>query len=141
MESSSNIYSTLCYSFAEVFVRIFQTRSFAKFARKEGIHAERLLAAVSRLEAGGFDAHLGFGLYKQRVAREGSGRSVGFRTILIFRSQDRAIFVHGFAKSDKANISEQDLQDLRLLAKRVLRYTSAEMAKAVRNGDFVEVEE
>jgi hypothetical protein len=120
-------------------LRILQTKFFAKFARGNRLQAGELFDAVERLENGVFDAHLGNGLFKQRVAREGAGRSGGFRTILIFRSEDRAIFVHGFAKNVQANITVQDLKDLRHLAKRVLKLTASELATAVRDGDFLEI--
>ena len=46
------------------------------------------------------DADVGSGLIKQRIARPGGGKSGGYRSILMFRSGERAIFVFGFAKSE-----------------------------------------
>jgi hypothetical protein len=43
------------------------------------------------------------------VAREGAGRSGGYRALVVFRSDERAIFVFGFAKSDKANLDAEEL--------------------------------
>ncbi|MBK8273070.1 MAG: type II toxin-antitoxin system RelE/ParE family toxin [Sphingomonadales bacterium] len=45
----------------------------------------------------------------QRIARQGGGKSGGYRSILIFRSGERAIFVFAFAKSDKANLTTSQL--------------------------------
>ena len=59
-------------------MRIFETKWFARFARKEKIEAVRLREAIERAEQGGIDAELGGNLIKQRVAREGGGRSGGF---------------------------------------------------------------
>jgi hypothetical protein len=56
-------------------LRVFATRGFAKFARGEGIADRVLLEAITRLARGLVDAELGHGLYKQRVARAGKGRS------------------------------------------------------------------
>ena len=55
------------------------------------------------------DADLGVGLIKQRVARPGQGRSGGWRTWMAFRSQDRTVFLYGFAKSERANIGPDEL--------------------------------
>jgi len=62
------------------------------------------------------DADLGGGVIKQRVARQGQGRSGGFRTIIAFRSGDRSIFMYGFAKNRKANVSDDELEVYRRLA-------------------------
>lgn len=60
---------------------------------------------MHRVEAGLIDADLGSGLIKQRIARQGRGKSGGYRSILIVRSGERAIFVFAFAKSDKPVLS------------------------------------
>lgn len=96
--------------------RIFKTRWFARFARREGIADASLLDAITRAERGLIDADLGGGLIKQRVAREGKGRSGGYRTIVAYRAKRRAFFLYGFAKSDQANIGPRQLVSLRSLA-------------------------
>ena len=69
--------------------RIFANRWFAKFAEKG---SEATLAdAVDRAESGLIDADFGSGLIKQRIARQGGGKSGGYRSILIFRAGDRAL--------------------------------------------------
>jgi hypothetical protein len=50
-------------------LRVFETKWFARFARKEKIKATQLRDAIVRAEQGGVDAELGGGLIKQRVAR------------------------------------------------------------------------
>jgi hypothetical protein len=66
-------------------------------------------------ERGLIDADLGGGVIKQRVAREGEGKSGGFRTMILFKTGTRAFFVHGFAKNKMDNISDNDLVLLRRL--------------------------
>ena len=90
-------------------IRIYANRWFAKFAAKEKISDATLADAVHRAESGLIDADLGSGLIKQRIARQGGGRSGGYRSILIFRSGERAIFVFAFAKSDKGNLTTSQL--------------------------------
>jgi hypothetical protein len=85
-------------------VRIFKSRWFQRFARKEGITDSALVEAVARAEKGQIDADLGGGVIKQRIGRPGQGKSKGYRTIIFFRRDDiagttRAFFVYGFAKS------------------------------------------
>ena len=83
----------------------YKNKSFVRFARRAGITDAALCDAVLRdavLRAGRgqVDADLGGGVIKQRIARAGGGRSGGFRVIVLFRREDRAFFVHGFAKNE-----------------------------------------
>lgn len=63
-------------------MRVFKNAWFERFARKQGISDAVLLEAVERAERGLIDADLGGCVIKQRVARPGQGRSVGWRTVL-----------------------------------------------------------
>lgn len=56
-------------------MRIFKTKVFSKFAKKEQINDTALFEAVERAEKGLIDADLGGYIIKQRIRREGQGRS------------------------------------------------------------------
>lgn len=56
-------------------MRIFKTKWFARYARRERIEDRSLREAIRRAEQGLVDADLGGNVIKQRVAREGQGRS------------------------------------------------------------------
>jgi hypothetical protein len=75
-------------------MRVYQTKDFARFARKAGMTTEKLLAAAADVADGKSDADLGGGVFKQRVARHGGGKSGGFRTILLFKAGQHSFFVH-----------------------------------------------
>ena len=77
-----------------------------------------LLQAAQDVVAGQHDADLGGSVFKQRVAREGGGKSGGFRTIILFRVGGHSFFAHGFAKNDKTNVSAKELIPMSLLAHR-----------------------
>ena len=119
--------------------RVFKTKWFQRFARKEGIEDAALVEAVGRAEKGQIDANLGGGVIKQRIARPGQGRSGGYRTIILFRRGDRAVFMHGFAKSARANIRADEEKQFKQAAKYVLALTEEQLAALVRGGDFAEV--
>lgn len=84
-------------------------------------------------------ADLGGGVIKQRIAREGQGKSGGFRTLIAFRAGDRAVFVHGFARSEQANSGRNELIALRKLAGELLGYDKTTMARVVASGTLGEV--
>jgi hypothetical protein len=96
-------------------MRIFKSKGVARFARRERISDVSLREAVERAESGVVDADLGGGLIKQRVARQGQGRSGGYRMIVAYRVSNRAVFLYGFAKNDRDNISADELQSLRTI--------------------------
>lgn len=119
---------------------ILKNRWFEKFARKEGIDDGALVAAVERAEAGLVDADLGGGVVKQRVARAGEGKSGGFRTILFFRQGERTVFVFGFAKKDKSNLTAHELATYRKAARIVLGLDDDAIAGEIAAGRMMEVE-
>ena len=121
------------------FVRIFKTRPFARFAKRAGLTDGMLCRAVMDAERGLIDADLGGGVIKQRIARPGRGKSGGFRTIILFRVGAQAFFVHGFAKSERANIRADELATFRLLATELLGYGDVAIERAVSAGALSEV--
>ena len=91
-------------------MRVFQTKVFRRWVRKEKIDEDELLEAVREIEDGLVDADLGGHLLKKRIPRQGAGKSGGFRTILAYQEAERTIFLYGFAKNEKENIDKKDLQ-------------------------------
>lgn len=74
-------------------LRIFKTKWFVRFAQQNGIKDTVLCEAIANAEKGLIAADLGGGVIKQRIARPKEGKSGGYRSIILFRSGDRAIFV------------------------------------------------
>ena len=121
-------------------MRIFKTKWIARFVRRERISDAGLKEAIERAERGLIDADLGSGLIKQRVARPGQGRSGGFRMILAYRTEDRAFFLYGFAKSERENIEDDELQTLRDIAAAFLANDDTALDEAVSIGKLQEIE-
>jgi hypothetical protein len=119
-------------------VRVFKTKTLARFARQQGIDDDSLVAAVKRAMRGLIDADLGGKLIKQRVARPGEGRRGGFRMVIGFGSE-RALFLYGFAKNERENISNSELLSLREIAATFLNARKDEIARAVKDGTLIEV--
>jgi hypothetical protein len=121
-------------------VRIFKTKLFARFARRERISDDALCEAVSRVEKGLVDADLGGGVIKQRIARQGQGRSGGYRVLLAFRDKECTIFVYGFAKSDRDNIDDQELAVVREVSASWLAADAKMLGLALAQGLLIEVQ-
>lgn len=120
-------------------MRIFKTKWMARFVRRERISDAGLKEAIERAERGIIDADLGGGLIKQRVARPGQGRSGGFRMIVAYRTEERAFFLYGFAKSERENIEENELEALRVVAAEVLVRDDAALERAKAEGELEEI--
>jgi hypothetical protein len=120
-------------------MRIFKNTWFARFADKNEISDEELKALVDGLETGNTGAGLGGGVYKQRLARPGEGKSGGYRVIVFFRSGERTFFVYGFAKSDRDNISLKELKELRKQAKHELDMTNEQIKAALKEEVIKEI--
>jgi hypothetical protein len=118
---------------------IFKTKSFARYARREALDDAALCEAVGRADRGIIDADLGQGVIKQRVARLGQGRSGGFRVILFYRVGEIVLFVDGFAKNEKDNLSDSELNDLRDAANIVFELTQTAVKALVVAGKWIEV--
>lgn len=121
-------------------MRVFKSKRFAKFARKEQISDAKLCKAVKDAERGLVDADYGGGVIKQRIARPHEGKSGGYRSIILFRRAERAFFVYGFAKSDQANIDDSDERDFKVLAGKLLTASDEDLKKLFERGEFVEVQ-
>jgi len=121
-------------------VRIFKNAWFVRFARDQKISDDALREAVRRAESGLVDADLGGGVVKQRVARPGHGRSKGYRTIILLHKGHRAFFVYGFAKSDRANIREDENEQFKKMARHVLSLSDKQLSTLIGKGQFDEVE-
>jgi hypothetical protein len=121
-------------------VQTFKTKGAARFAKQERIDDAALLEAIERAERGLIDADLGGGLIKQRIARQGQGRSGGYRMIVAFMIRGRAVFLFGFSKSDRENIGFDELKALRALGATWQAASSEKIAEAIAAGDLAKIE-
>ena len=122
-------------------MKVFKTRWFARFARQEKIADGGLREAIERAERGLVDADLGGGLIKQRVARQGQGRSGGYRVMIAYRAANKAFFLHGFAKSGQENIGEDELSALRKFGRRLLTADAETLNGMFEDGSLKEIED
>ena len=85
------------------------------------------------------DADLGGGLIKQRVPRPGQGRSGGYRVLLAFQFEARAIFLYAFAKSEQENVEPDGLRYWREVAATYLKLDETRLVRLVTQHKLFEV--
>ena len=122
-------------------MRVFKTRWFGRFARGESLSDQKLVEAVREIEKGLHNGDLGGYLVKKRMARAGEGKRGGYRTIVVYHKGRRAVFLYGFAKNDKENLSPEELQELQSAAREYLRLSEGEISKALEVGYAEKVSE
>jgi hypothetical protein len=115
--------------------RVFATKPFMRFARRFDISESELWQAVN----GDYDADLGGGVFKFRLARHGEGTSGGSRAIVAMRAGHRIVMMFGFEKKDMDNIKPGDLSGFRKAARVYLSFSEEEIKGIVRNGALTEI--
>ena len=120
-------------------IRTLKRKDFARWQVSEKLPDAALCKAVQEMDGGLIDADLGGFLYKKRVARPGGGKSGGYRTLLSARIGSRYVFLHGFPKSDKANITQEEKKALQYAGKVFLELTAEALLKALQSGVLLEV--
>ena len=120
-------------------LRIYKTRIFSKWARKEGMSDKQLCQAVYEMELGLIDGDLGGHAYKKRVKLEGRGKRSGARTIIAYKVGLKAFFMFGYAKNERENISSEELKMVKMLAIELMSYSESQCDKLVDCGKLIEV--
>ena len=117
-------------------MRVFAGKQFSRWANDEAISDEILIETAEEAFGGNVDADLGGYLFKKRLAREGGGKSGGYRTIICFRKSDsdRIFFLYGFPKNSKGNITAKEEKALKLLAKSMVNLSEDQIAELEQAG-------
>jgi len=114
-----------------------KTKWIVKWAKKYKLSDSKLILAIEDLEANLSSSNLGGGLFKVRVSSENSGKSSGFRTLIVYREGDIAVVVYGFAKNEQDNLSKSELLAFKTLAKDILNQSHDDLDMAIDKGIFI----
>jgi hypothetical protein len=119
---------------------IYKTRWFDRWAHKQGLDDLSLCNAVREMIAGLYEADLGGGLLKKRIARPGKGKSSGFRTLIATNRGNRWMFVYGFPKNERSNIDKKEAEALKKLATELLSLTPEAIETAKDDNELMEID-
>src|SRR5689334_8937718 len=118
---------------------VYKDRLFSRWARRQRLSDAALCEAVHEMRHGLYEAGLGGGLLKKRIARPGQGKSGGVRTNVATNRGNRWFFIYGFAKNEGANIDEDEEAALKKYGETLLTMPLASLAKAENAGELTEV--
>jgi len=113
-------------------VRAFKTAWFSKAARKALIKDSELCSAIQKVMQGLAD-DLGGGVFKTRLNKN------MHRSIILAKGGKHWIFEYLFAKKDRDNIEEDELEAFRALAKQYEKLSDDQLAQLLQNEDFMEI--
>lgn len=112
--------------------RVFKTAWFARAARKARIQDAELCEAISDVIRGLAD-DLGGGVYKKRLNRN------MHRSIVLAKGGRNWIYAYPFAKEDRANIEDGELDDFRTLARGYASLTDEQMSMLLLDRESKEI--
>lgn len=121
-------------------MEIYKLRRFAKWAERIGISDNDLVEVAEEMNRGLLGDRLGAHIYKKRLALRGRGKSSGARSIIAYKKEEIVYFIFGYTKNDKANLSHDEEDALRLYAKELIELTSIERSMMIHDGKLIQVD-
>ncbi|KPF42253.1 type II toxin-antitoxin system RelE/ParE family toxin [Rhizobium sp. AAP43] len=112
--------------------RVFKTAWFDKAARKAGLSDRILLEAIRNVALGQAD-DLGGGVFKKRL------NDNRHRAIILAKADAFWVYTYIFAKQDRANIDEGELQAFRKLAALYRQKTATDLEAELLTGALKEI--
>lgn len=118
---------------------LLKTRVFCRWMRKTDLDDPILLNAIDELERGLIDADLGGCVYKKRIALPGRGKRGSTRTLIATNKADRWIFLTGFEKNERSNITQKELSVWKMIAQDLLSCTDDAIEILKQNGELEKI--
>lgn len=120
-------------------MRILKTKLFHRWAKKNQLNDDALIKAINEIEEGLVDVDLGSHIYKKRIATKGKGKSGSVRTVLAYKTKNRAFFLYVFEKKQRDNISEKEIQALKIFGAYLLKLTDRQIDDKIKEGSLLEI--
>lgn len=112
--------------------RAFKTAWFAKAARKARISDKQLCTAIRQAMQGQAD-DLGGGVFKKRL------NDNMHRSIILAKGGRYWVYEYLFAKKDRDNIEDDELESFRALAKAYAGLSPVQVTQLLKDKDLVEI--
>jgi hypothetical protein len=97
--------------------RVFKTKTFDRWAKK-AISDSLLCTAAREIEQGRYEADLGGGVCKKRIALPGKGKSGSPRTLIAKQHESAIFFLAGREKNEPgSDFSDKEVEAAKIVAK------------------------
>jgi hypothetical protein len=119
--------------------RVFKTKAFARWVKK--VFTDEVLCKAAReIEKGLFEADLGGGVCKKRIALPGKGKSGSTRTLVAVKHKEALFFLVGRGKSDPGtDFSDKEEDAAKLIAKGLNAATMEKLELMKADGVLLEI--
>lgn len=119
--------------------RVFKTKTFSRWTRNLVPDAD-LWAAAREIEQGLFEADLGKGLCKKRIAVRGRGKSGAVRTLVAKRHPAAIVFLFGRQKSEPGDdFPDAVVEAAKIIAVRLQRSGIEVLERLIAAGELKEI--
>lgn len=112
--------------------RVFKTAWFSKAAKKAHLADDELCSAIRQVMLGQAD-DLGGGVFKKRL-----GKNL-YRSIVLTKGRKFWVYEYLFAKKDRANIGDDELDGFRQLAKVYTQLSAQQVDRLLLEKDWFEI--
>lgn len=119
--------------------RVFKTKTFARWAKKI-LTDDQLCKAAAEIERGEFEADLGQGVCKKRIALPGKGKSGSTRSLVAKQHRSAIFFLAGREKSESGtDFSSSEEGAAKVIAKALQLATLAKLEAMKIDGVLTEI--
>ncbi len=116
-------------------MRYLENKSFQRDIKDHGLDDHYLKDVLNDIYEGRAIS-LGSKMYKIRAAREGEGKSGGFRNIFFWKKEELIVFCLLFGKNEQGNLDPEEKKALKILSEEYDRLTDAEIEQSIKNKQF-----
>jgi hypothetical protein len=119
--------------------RVFKLKTFTRWAKKI-LSDEQLCAAAVEIQRGMYEADLGAGLCKKRIALPGQGKSGATRTLVAKEGMHGLFFIAGRQKSDPGtDFSDANVAQAQLIGEALQKASAKKLDMLVEEGVLKEI--
>jgi hypothetical protein len=119
--------------------RVFKLKTFARWAKKI-LSDEQLCAAAQEIQLGQYEADLGAGLCKKRIAVPGQGKSGATRTLVAKEGAYGLFFIAGRQKSDPGtDFSDANVAQAQLIGEALQKASANYLDTLIEDGVLKEI--
>jgi hypothetical protein len=119
-------------------MKYFKNKSFQRDLKDNDISDEQVKAVLDDI----FDGRatpICCKLYKIRGAKEGKGKSGGYRSLFFWKKDKLIVFCLLFTKNEQDNLTSDENKALRILSREYDNLTESEIKKRLENKHLVEI--
>jgi len=120
-------------------MRYLKNKSFKRDMKDHGLDDAYLKDVLNDIYEGRA-VSLGSKMYIIRAAREGEGKSSGFRNIFFWKKERFLVFCLLFGKNEQDNLDQDEKKVLKILSEEYDQLTDVEIEQGIKNKQFEVIE-